>query len=82
LSIIHPSFLEIECESALQHFIYHLKMDIWVHENRTLYNMITDNIVNDTSYANDSILITEYVNINKFYNLYKACLHFLNAQNA
>jgi hypothetical protein len=81
LSIIHPSFLEIESESALQHFIYHLKMDIWVNENKTLYNMITDNVVMNTSYANDAILITEYVNINKFYNLYKACLRFMNSRN-
>ncbi len=80
MSIIHPSFLEIESESALQHFIYHLKMDIWVNENKTLYNMITDNVVINTSYANDAILITEYVNINKFYNLYKACLHFMNSR--
>lgn len=56
-------------------------MDIWVNENKTLYNMITDNVVMNTSYANDAILITEYVNINKFYNLYKACLRFMNSRN-
>lgn len=81
MSIIHPSLLEIESESALQHFIYHLKMDIWVNENKTLYYMITDNVVRNSSYANDAILITQYININKFYNLYKACLHFIDSQN-
>jgi hypothetical protein len=78
LTVIPPALLEIECESALHDFIYHLKMEIWINENKTLYKMITDNVFQNAPTSNEPTLFTNFVNIHKFYKLYKACLKIKN----